>query len=473
MVPPSAWQQWTLDLSNQLGLNLVILLASALPCINMSSEQFTDPSTDGVPAAESEEALDLRTSMLQTRDWNLDVDSDELEETPATATDFRQKFQTLVRRAVEHQTFKKGEVETVRRIIDHIEVVSLKRSAEGFNKVNFSIGVLNCFFICWILGAYPEHIWLVYLIESFYMIPRKFYNMWRAKPLNQALYYLDFCWFTNFITMATLTYIVISGIFGLELNAGFREVMFKCAMGVFCGVLACANIALPFVACLFHDVNTMTGLFIHLMPPVVMYTFVWHHDKIVEAWPSLFDFSYLEYGLTYFGGADSIASCSTAFYFTWWVIYVCFMLVGGGIDLPKKFNADGSPAQPKYDTVFHSTMRDGACIAIGKFIRGRSRAENLTLMETNMFDKIDFCVYMILHMIAALGAIYVSGFLCFKSIIFFRLMLGASIVIAVVRGANRYTYYTTKMYSRALRKEFAEQLAQSDGGAKEGYTRLT
>ena len=271
----------------------------------MSSEQFTDPSTDGVPAAESEEALDLRTSMLQTRDWNLDVDSDELEETPATATDFRQKFQTLVRRAVEHQTFKKGEVETVRRIIDHIEVVSLKRSAEGFNKVNFSIGVLNCFFICWILGAYPEHIWLVYLIESFYMIPRKFYNMWRAKPLNQALYYLDFCWFTNFITMATLTYIVISGIFGLELNAGFREVMFKCAMGVFCGVLACANIALPFVACLFHDVNTMTGLFIHLMPPVVMYTFVWHHDKIVEAWPSLFDFSYLEYGLTYFGGADS------------------------------------------------------------------------------------------------------------------------------------------------------------------------
>jgi len=46
-------------------------------------------------------------------------------------------------------------------------------------------------------------------------------------------------------------------------------------------------------------------------------------------------------------------------------------------------------------------------------------------------------------------------------------------VIAVVRGANRYTYYTTKMYSRVLRKEFAEQLAQSGGEAKEGYTRLT
>lgn len=42
-------------------------------------------------------------------------------------------------------------------------------------------------------GAHPEHIWLIYLVEGYYMIPRKFYNMWNAKPMNQALYYLDFC----------------------------------------------------------------------------------------------------------------------------------------------------------------------------------------------------------------------------------------------------------------------------------------
>mmetsp|Transcript_23391 Transcript_23391/g.34923 ORF Transcript_23391/g.34923 Transcript_23391/m.34923 type:complete len:454 (+) Transcript_23391:87-1448(+) len=443
----------------------------------MSSEQTTDPTAVGIPAAESEEALDIRSSMIMTQDWNLDVDSDELDDSPATVTDARQTFQNLVRSAIKYDTFKKGEADTVRRIIEHIELVSLKKSAEGFNRVNFSVGVLNCFFICWVLGAYPEHVWLLYLIESVYFIPRKFYNMWRAKPLNQAFYYLDFCWFTNFFAMAYFAIIVISGIFGFNDNIenGIREVIFKAALGVFCGVLVCANLALPFVACLFHDVNTMTGLFIHLMPPVVMYTFVWYNDRIVEAWPNLFNLSYLEDGLTYYGGTDSIASCSTAFYFTWWVIYVCFMLGGGGIDLPKKFKPDGSPANPRYDTVFHSTMRDGVCILIGKFFRGRSRAESLTLMETNMFDTIDFCLYMVFHMIASLSAIFVSGFLCFKSIIFFRLMLGASIVLAVVRGANRYTYYTTKMYSRVLRKEFAEQLAQSGSGGetKEGYTRLT
>eukprot|EP00984_Skeletonema_dohrnii_P017887 scaffold8237_cov157-Skeletonema_dohrnii-CCMP3373.AAC.2 len=318
----------------------------------MSSEQSTDPTAVGIPAAESEEALDIRSSMIMTQDWNLDVDSDELDDSPATVTDARQTFQNLVRSAIKYDTFKKGEADTVRRIIEHIELVSLKKSAEEWNQ---------------------------------------------------------------------------------------RGDIQSCAGGV----LRCACVCKLSFASLFHDVNTMTGLFIHLMPPVVMYTFVWYNDRIVEAWPNLFNLSYLEDGLTYYGGTDSIASCSTAFYFTWWVIYVCFMLGGGGIDLPKKFKPDGSPANPRYDTVFHSTMRDGVCILIGKFFRGRSRAESLTLMETNI-------------------------------IIFFRLMLGASIVIAVVRGANRYTYYTTKMYSRVLRKEFAEQLAQSGGGeAKEGYTRLT
>lgn len=227
--------------------------------------------TDGVHASESEEALSLRTSVIMTQDWNLDVDDSDESENTAASADTRMKFQMLVRSAMKHESFKKGEADTVRRIIERIEFISLKRSSEGFNRLNFSIGVLNCFFICWLLGAYPEHVWLLYLIEAYYMIPRKFYNMWNAKPLNQALYYADFCWFTNFFAMGILTTILISGILGVDMiQIGIREVIFKASLGVFCGVLVCANIALPFVACLFHDVNTMTGLFIHLMPPVVM-----------------------------------------------------------------------------------------------------------------------------------------------------------------------------------------------------------
>jgi hypothetical protein len=63
---------------------------------------------------------------------------------------------------------------------------------------------------------------------------------------------------------------------------------------VSCGTLIGANIALPFVACLFHDVNTMTGLFIHIMPPMVMYTFMWNSSAIRAAWPGVFNLTYVE-----------------------------------------------------------------------------------------------------------------------------------------------------------------------------------
>lgn len=108
------------------------------------------------------------------------------------------------------------------------------------------------------------------------MIPKKFFNMWRARPLNQALYYLDFCWAMNFIAIFVILLLMMSGLKG-SLGEGegelvssvARESFFNALLGVSCGPLMGANIVLPFVACLFHDVNTMTGLFIHIMPPMV------------------------------------------------------------------------------------------------------------------------------------------------------------------------------------------------------------
>ena len=67
----------------------------------------------------------------------------------------------------------------------------------------------------------------------------------------------------------------------------------KALLGVSCGPLTGANIVLPFVSCLFHDVNKMTGLFIHLMPPMVIYTFMWHTEDIRRSWPDIFQLTYM------------------------------------------------------------------------------------------------------------------------------------------------------------------------------------
>jgi hypothetical protein len=40
--------------------------------------------------------------------------------------------------------YKRGEVETIRRVLEEIELIGLKRSREGLNEFNFSVGVYNC-----------------------------------------------------------------------------------------------------------------------------------------------------------------------------------------------------------------------------------------------------------------------------------------------------------------------------------------
>ena len=51
------------------------------------------------------------------------------------------KFKTAVNSI---RGYKKGEAETIRRVLDEIEVISVKRMSEGFNEFNFSVGVFNC-----------------------------------------------------------------------------------------------------------------------------------------------------------------------------------------------------------------------------------------------------------------------------------------------------------------------------------------
>lgn len=100
-------------------------------------------------------------------------------------------------------------------------------------------------------GVHPEHIWLIYIVQSFFFLPCKFISNWKARPLNQALYYLDFCWMMNFSGVFFILLLLLEGFFpetGL-VSAMAREAIFNAFMGVCCGTLMGANIALPFVAC--------------------------------------------------------------------------------------------------------------------------------------------------------------------------------------------------------------------------------
>ena len=73
--------------------------------------------------------------------------------------------------------FRQGEAETISRVVDQVDKTAAKRMQEGFNENNFAGGVLNSFAIAFVLGRWPEHFWLLYIVEMIVFIPIKFVYM--------------------------------------------------------------------------------------------------------------------------------------------------------------------------------------------------------------------------------------------------------------------------------------------------------
>ena len=89
---------------------------------------------------------------------------------------------------------KKGEAVTIRKVLTAVQNHEQQRMHEGFNELNFSVGVLNSMLVAYVFGNFPEHFWLLWLLEAAALIPRKIWQNWHAKPLREVLYYVDYCW---------------------------------------------------------------------------------------------------------------------------------------------------------------------------------------------------------------------------------------------------------------------------------------
>ena len=145
-------------------------------------------------------------------------------------------------------------------VLDEIDRIQLStRTEKGFQEWKFTFGLMNCLFIAFCFGKYPEHFWILYAIETIFWMSYKFHGMYYAKPLCEALYYLDFCWVMN-----TLGVTIIVGMIALDttttdteiIPVEWRKMFFIASFGVFCGPVFMAAMTLPFVAFLFHDVNS-------------------------------------------------------------------------------------------------------------------------------------------------------------------------------------------------------------------------
>ena len=180
---------------------------------------------------------------------------------------------------------RRAEIRLIHSTLEEVEKVAQKRIGDGLNEVNFTVGVANTMLVVWVFGVCPQHFWLLYLVEGCYLLPARLYSNSRTKPLSSVLFFLDFCWQMNLMVLVILLIFVVDSLVGISGSEMAHKQLFLAAVGIACGPLLGVNIALPFICLLFHDVNTLAGFFIHMFPPLVMYTLIWNADNVRQAWP--------------------------------------------------------------------------------------------------------------------------------------------------------------------------------------------
>lgn len=205
--------------------------------------------------------------------------------------------------------YQNGQRDSYLAVLDEIDKIGHSQASKGLKNINFTFGLMNCLVVAYMFGAHPEHFWIVYALETTFWTSFKFVGMIQAKPLSEVLYYLDFCWVMNVLAIVTVSFLIL---IGDHMNTSFRAGLFMAGYGIYCGPVFLAAMALPFVAFLFHDVNTMANLIIHLVPSMQMYVLRWHAAELYTTWPNMFRSLQLMHQETEFGTSLSSSSSSVS-----------------------------------------------------------------------------------------------------------------------------------------------------------------
>mmetsp|Transcript_21449 Transcript_21449/g.27734 ORF Transcript_21449/g.27734 Transcript_21449/m.27734 type:complete len:391 (+) Transcript_21449:118-1290(+) len=361
-----------------------------------------------------------------------------------------------------------SEAETIRRVLSILKDQENKRLQNGFNKINFTLGVLNTIVIAYMLGAHPEHFWLLFLVEVSILVPMKMYQDYTSKPLCNILYYLDYCWIMNFLIIVALYSLLF---YGKYIDPYVRQQIYMATLGVGCGSILGATAVLPFAATVFHDNKIMTSLFVHIVPPCLLYTFMWHSDEIVEAWPTVFHLKHTDidfYPSDQFGpfflptqGLGTVSGNAMNLYYLWWACYYIWMVVNG-LELTRtRRDANGKITKsPKYDTVYYGMVKDGFPLAAGK-LWGRKKEVSKKMMMDGTYDYRDLTLYMSCHAVMIFVATNFIAYGCMRSKAIHATFIWILVIICVYRGSSRYTYWATSSSSKSIEKQYKELLKGS------------
>ncbi|KAI9817828.1 MAG: hypothetical protein M1827_000947 [Pycnora praestabilis] len=125
-------------------------------------------------------------------------------------------------------------------------------------KISFIAGVLNIFISGYLIGAFPEYFYVWFTVQLCYFMPIRFYTYHKR---GYHYFLADLCYFVNFLLLLTIWVAPTSK---------------RLFISTYC--LAYGNNAVAIAmwrnSLVFHSLDKVTSLFIHIMPPVALHCMV-------------------------------------------------------------------------------------------------------------------------------------------------------------------------------------------------------
>ena len=220
-------------------------------------------------------------------------------------------------------------------------------------QTKFAAGVTNALMTAFVVGRWPQHYFMLMIAKSLIMLPAI-----TAKRMRNSthLYLLEFCWFVNFVVCALSVCMVAALLLPAHslLDAHLQQawlLFFMLGTGPLgCSVAATGN------AMLFHSLDHMSALFIHVAPMIAAWCIRWHGPAVRHAYPGTtaptsVTASRSHHTTTPLCRCPGLAACTlvdaqdtwslvlpvATFYMAWWVPYAAWLLLDG-IHQPARGN---------------------------------------------------------------------------------------------------------------------------------------
>lgn len=183
--------------------------------------------------------------------------------------------------------------------------LSEERIVTATEKYTFALGLLNVFFLGFLMGNAPEYFHIAYSIQLCFLLPIRIYSYSR----KEYHYYLaDLCYFVNFLCVVYIWLLPSS------------KRLFVACYALTHGTLSFAVITWR-NSLVLHSIEKTTSTFIHILPPVVFHTITHRIDE--------------NFKRQRFEGARKLTRwevipgmlCATVAYFTWQILYHYFITI--------------------------------------------------------------------------------------------------------------------------------------------------